>query len=373
LTTGHPTPDETDHFFMTDLFAPATFGSLRLTNRIVMAPLTRMRSGAEGVPGPMVAEHYAQRASVGLIVSEGTYPSFAGQGFVGQPGLVTDAQVAGWRQVTDAVHEAGGQIVAQVMHAGRVTHPDINGGRRVEAPSAVAIAGSTHGPHGKVDFPVPHALTTDELSDVREAFVAGARRAIEAGFDGVEVHAANGYLLHEFLAPSSNRRDDGYGGSPANRARFVVETVQAVADAIGADRVGIRVSPAHGIQDVVEDDADDLAAVYGGLVDAIAPLGLAYLSVLHREPTGALVSDLRRRFDGAFIVNSGFGVITTRDEAHDVIVAGHGDAVAVGRPVMANPDLVRRWREGHPLNELDPATIYAAGPEGYTDYPALAR
>ena len=357
---------------MTDLFTPTTFGALTLANRVVMAPLTRMRSGSEGIPGDIVVEHYAQRASVGLIVSEGTYPTHAGQGFVGQPGLVTAEQLAGWRRVTDAVHERGGQIVAQVMHAGRVTHPGINGGRQVEAPSAIAIDGETHTPEGKVAFPVPHALTVDEIHAVTEAFVTASRDAVEvAGFDGVEMHSANGYLLHEFLSPASNVREDQYGGAVENRIRLVVETVTAVAAAVGADRVGIRISPEHNIQGALETDEADVQAVYGALVDALAPLGLAYLSILHREPTGTLVRGLRTRFGGATIANSGFGVITTRDEATEIVVAGHSDAVAVGRQVIANPDLVRRWREGRELNELDQATVYASGAEGYTDYPTL--
>jgi len=357
---------------MTDLFTPVTFGALTLANRVVMAPLTRMRSGSEGIPGDIVVDYYAQRASVGLIVSEGTYPTHAGQGFVGQPGLVTDAQLAGWRRVTDAVHERGGQIVAQVMHAGRVTHPAINGDRQVEGPSAIAIDGETHTPAGKVAYPVPHALTVDEIHGVTEAFVTASRNAVEVGgFDGVELHSANGYLLHEFLSPASNQREDEYGGSVENRVRFVVETVRAVAEAIGADRVGIRISPEHNIQGALETDAADVQAVYGSLVDALAPLGLAYLSILHKEPTGALVRDLRTRFGGSTIANSGFGLITSRDEATEIVVAGHSDAVAVGRPVIANPDLVRRWQEGRELNELDQATVYASGPEGYTDYPAL--
>ncbi|GHG48765.1 alkene reductase [Flavimobilis marinus] len=357
---------------MTDLFSPATFGALTLANRIVMAPLTRMRSGAAGIPGDIVVEHYRQRASVGLIVSEGTYPAHEGQGFVGQPGLVEAEQFAGWRRVTDAVHAEGGQIVAQVMHAGRVSHPDINGGRTVVGPSAIAIQGETHGPAGKVAYPVPEALSADGVRGVVDAFVTASRDAVEvAGFDGVEIHSANGYLLHEFLSPAANVREDGYGGSPENRARLVVEVVTAVARAIGADRVGLRISPAHNIQDALETDDADVAATYGALVDQIAPLGLAYLSVLHREPAGPLVADLRARFGGAVIVNSGFGVVTTKDEAAALLAAGHGDAVAVGRPVLANPDLVRRWREDHPLNPVDQATVYAPGPEGYIDYPTI--
>jgi 2,4-dienoyl-CoA reductase-like NADH-dependent reductase (Old Yellow Enzyme family) len=354
-----------------DLFSPVTLGDLELANRVVMAPLTRMRSGDSGVPGDLVVQHYAQRAGVGLIITEGTYPNHESQAFVGQPGIVTDEQVAGWRRVAEAVHARGGRIVLQVMHGGRVTHPDVNGGRRVVAPSAIAIDGEGHTEKGKQPYPVPHALTAEELRATVEDFVAASRRAVEAGLDGVEVHGANGYLLHEFLSPSSNRREDRYGGSPEDRARFVVEVVTAVAEAIGAGRVGLRLSPEHGIQDVLETDRADVLATYGTLLDQLRPLGLAYLSVLHREPAGDLVQELRRRFGGPLVANSGFGSVTTREEAVRLIDAAHADAVAVGRAVLANPDLVERWRDEHPENAPDPATFYASGPEGYVDYPAL--
>ena len=351
------------------LFSTVTLGDLALRNRLVMAPLTRVRSGREGIPGPLVVEHYRQRASLGLIVSEGTYPSHAGQGFPGQPGLVTDEQLAGWKAVTEAVHAEGGLIVAQVMHAGRVTHEATTGGHEVVGPSAVAIEGETRTYDGKKPYPVPHALTTDELPSVIEEFVRGSRNAIAAGFDGVEIHSANGYLLHEFLSPASNQRDDAYGGSPENRARFVAEVVEAVVDAIGAGRVGIRISPEHNIQDALETDSDDVRATYRALVDRIAPLGLSYLSVLHKDPAGELVQDLRTAFGGPFLVNSGFGEITTRDEALAIVDDNVGDAVVVGRPAIANPDLVYRWKENLPLNTPDQSTFYSSGAEGYTDYP----
>ncbi|MBB3677209.1 alkene reductase [Modestobacter versicolor] len=354
-----------------DLFSPVTLGDLQLANRVVMAPLTRMRSGADGVPGDLVVEHYRQRAGLGLIITEGTYPRYESQAFVGQPGIVTDEQVAGWRRVADAVHAEGGRIVMQVMHGGRVTHPDVNGGRRVEAPSAIAIQGAGHTEKGKQPYPVPHALTVEEAAEVRDDFVAAARRAVEAGLDGVEVHGANGYLLHEFLSPASNRRDDVYGGSPENRARYVIEVVTAVAEAIGPGRVGLRISPEHGIQDALETDHEDVRATYGALIDALRPLGLAYLSVLHAEPAGELVQELRRRFGGPLIANSGFGTVTTREEAVRLIEAAHADCVAVGRLAIANPDLVERWAGEHPENEPDPATFYAPGARGYTDYPTL--
>ncbi|TFB92810.1 MULTISPECIES: alkene reductase [Cryobacterium] len=354
-----------------NLFSPVTLGDLELPNRLVMAPLTRVRSGVEGVPGPLVVEHYRQRATLGLIVTEGTYPSHVGQGFPGQPGLVTPEQIEGWTNVATAVHAAGGRLVAQVMHAGRVTHAATNGGRDVVAPSAIAIAGETHSYDGKHPYPVPRALREDELPGVIAEFVQASKNAIAAGLDGVEIHSANGYLLHEFLSPASNQRTDAFGGSPENRARFVIDVVTAVAEAIGAERVGIRVSPEHNIQDALEPDAADVAATYGALADALAPLGLAYLSILHKDPAGELVQGLRARFGGPVMVNSGFGGITTRSEAMSIIADDVADAVVVGRAAIANPDLVRRWLNDLPQNAPDPLTFYGAGAEGYTDYPAL--
>jgi 2,4-dienoyl-CoA reductase-like NADH-dependent reductase (Old Yellow Enzyme family) len=354
------------------LFTPVTLGDLQLTNRVVMAPLTRMRADASGVPGDLIVEHYAQRASIGMIVTEGTYPSAESRAYPGQPGIATEAQQKGWQRVTDAVHVKGGLIVMQLMHSGRVSHTEITGTDRIVAPSAIAINGEAHTPNGKAPFPVPHALTTAEIAEVRDEFVAAAKRAVAAGLDGVEVHGANGYLLHQFLSPASNQRDDEYGGSPENRARFVIEVTTAVADAVGPGRVGIRLSPMHNIQDVLELDLDDVAATYDALIDGIAPLGLAYLSVLHSEPAGELVQDLRSRFGGKIIVNSGFGRVTTREEALALVEDAHADAVAVGRLAIANPDLVERWQEQHPENEPNAATFYGSGPEGYTDYPRLS-
>lgn len=355
------------------LFSPLTLGEIEIPNRLVMAPLTRLRSGVEGVPGPLVVEHYRQRASLGLIVSEGTYPTPAGQSYPGQPGLVTEDQIAGWKKVTDAVHAEGGRIFAQVMHGGRVSHPDITGGHEIVAPSAVGIDGEVRTPNGKKPYPVPRELSTDELPSVIQEIVTASRNAVEAGFDGVELHSANGYLLHEFLAPNTNVRTDSYGGSPENRARFVIETVNAVVEALGANRVGIRISPEHSVQGIAETDPADVRATYEVLVDTIAPLNLAYLSILHHDPTGELVQDLRERFKGTFLVNTGFGVVTTRDEALALVADGHADAVVVGRPAIANPDLARRWREGLPLNEPDPSTFYGEGAKGYTDYPFYAN
>ena len=354
-----------------DLFSPVQLGDLELANRIAMAPLTRMRSGADGVPGDIVVEHYAQRASAGLIVTEGTYPSHESRGYPGQPGIVTDEQAAGWARVADAVHAAGGTVVMQLMNAGRVSHTDITGTDRIVAPSAIAIDGEVHTADGKKPYPVPHALTTEEAVAVKAEFVAAARRAVDAGLDGVEVHGANGYLLHEFLAADTNLRTDVYGGSPEARARFVVEVVTEVAAEIGAGRVGLRISPSHGVQGVVEPDAADVHETYGVLVDALAPLGLAYLSVLHAEPAGELVQDLRTRFGGPLMANTGFASPTAREEAIGFVESGQAEVVAVGRALIANPDLVRRWVGGHEENEPDSSTFYGGGAEGYTDYPAL--
>lgn len=366
-------PLSSDERRSVDPFSPLTAGDLELPNRIVMAPMTRLRADEMGIPGALIAEHYAQRASIGLIISEGVFPSAESKGYAGQPGIATPAQAEGWRAVAESVHAAGGRIVMQLMNAGRVSHTDITGTDRIVAPSAIAIADEVRVPDGdKKPFPVPHALTTEELADVRDEFVAAARRAIDAGFDGVEVHSANGYLLHEFLSPASNVRTDAYGGSPEARVAFPLEVTRAIADEVGAGRVGIRISPSHNIQDVLETDADDVRATYEALVDGLAPLGLAYLSVLHAEPAGEFVQDLRTRFGGVLVANSGFGNPTSREEATALISDGHADAVAVGRPVMANPDLVERWQGGHAENELDQATVYANGPEGYIDYEKLS-
>ncbi|QNP74699.1 alkene reductase [Streptomyces roseirectus] len=353
------------------LFTPVSLGEIQLANRVVMAPLTRFRSGASGVPGDLLVEHYRQRASVGLIITEGTYPVAGSRVSVGQPGIATDEQGAGWRRVTEAVHSRGGRIVMQLMHCGRATHPDTNDGLRVVAPSPVALPGRAHTPQGTPPFPVPHALTAEEARATVDGFVDAARRAVGAGMDGVELHGANGFLLHQFLSPATNRRTDEYGGSPHARARFAVEAVTAVADAVGAGRVGLRISPESSSLDVLEPDRDDVLATYGALVDQLRPLGLAYLSVLHEEPAGDLVRELRRRFGGPLIANSGPASATTREEAAHLIDAAHADAVAVGRALIANPDLVERWQGAHPENGPRPELFYGADAEGYNDYPFL--
>jgi len=355
---------------MPDLFDSLTVKSWTLPHRLVMAPLTRNRADADGVPGDLAVEYYAQRASAGLIITEGTQPSAVGQGYLNTPGLHSAEQVAGWRRVADAVHERGGRIVAQLMHAGRVSHPDNKHGLETVAPSAIAAPNEMFTADGMKPHPVPRALELDEIPAVVEEYVQAARNAVEAGLDGVEVHAANGYLIHQFLAPGSNQREDEYGGSPANRARFAVEVTRAVAEAIGPERVGIRISPAHNIQGATETDPADVEATYGTLVEAIAPLGLAYLSIL-ADPRQDLVQRLRKDFGGVVIANDGFGEITTRENAQAILDEDLADAVAVGRLFLANPDLPRRWETGAELNEPNGDTFYGGGAAGYTDYPSL--
>mgnify|MGYP000061824601 CR=1 FL=1 len=350
-------------------FSPIRVGAWDLPQRFVMAPLTRNRS-PETVPTELNAEYYGQRAGAGLIISEGTQPSAVGQGYLATPGLHTDEQQAGWARTAAAVHAGGGRLVVQLMHVGRVAHPDNKAGLETVAPSAIAAPGQMVTAQGQVDHPEPRPLGTDEIEGVVAEFVDAARRAVAAGVDGVEVHSANGYLLHQFLSPVSNTRTDAYGGSAAARARLTVEVTRAVAEAIGADKVGIRISPAHNIQGVLEEDPAETRATYEALVDGIADLGLAYLSVL-ADPRAELTQDLRRRFGGTTILNTGFAEQTTYDDVATLLDEDFADLVAVGRPFLANPDLAQRWRTGAALNEPDPATFYGGGAEGYTDYPTL--
>ena len=357
----------TGRLLVTDLFSPLDTPMGRLPHRIVMAPLTRNRAKGT-VPGDLQVEYYRQRASAALIVSEGSQPTAVGQGYLDTPGVHSPEQMAGWRRVADAVHADGGRIVVQLMHAGRVAHPDNKDGLESVAPSAIAAPGEMITAEGPKPHPTPRALETDEVEAAIEGFVTAARNAVEAGLDGVEVHGANGYLIHQFLAPSSNTRDDAWGGSPQARARFGVEVVRRVAEAIGAERTGLRISPAHNIQGVLEEDAAETEATYLAFLEGVADLGLAYLSVL-ADPGAPLVKALRGAFDGPMFLNSGFADVTTRESAQEVLDTGLADAVVVGRPFLANPDLPRRWKEGLELNEPNPDTFYGGGAEGYTDYP----
>ena len=357
---------------MTDVFEPIKVGNWDLPQRFVMAPLTRNRAGAGQVPRDIAVDYYSQRAGAGLIVTEGTQPSAVGQGYLDTPGMHSPEQIEGWRAVADAVHADGGRIVVQLMHVGRIAHPDNKNGLESVAPSAIGIDQQTVTANGKQDSVVPRALEITEIEGVVQEFVHAAESAIAAGLDGVELHAANGYLLHQFLAPSANGRTDEYGGSPENRARFSVEVTKAVVDAIGADRVGIRISPAHNVQGAIESDPDDVAATYGTLVDAIAPLGLAYLSIL-ADPHTDLFQNLRRRFGGPVIANTGFSHVTDLDEVKEIIDGDLAELVAVGRQFISNPDLVTRWKTGAELNTPNSKTFYGGGVEGYTDYPTLEQ
>jgi N-ethylmaleimide reductase len=353
---------------MATLYDPLDAGALHLDNRVTMAALTRQRADEDGVPDDLHVRYYGQRASAGMVVTEGTFSTFDSRAFPGQAGIADDEQAAGWARVAEAVHAEGGTLVMQIMHGGRTCHPDLLRGAEPVAPSAIGTGGPVRGFSGKLDGVVPRELRTEEIPGVVAGFVAAARRAIDAGVDGVEVHGANGYLLHEFTAASSNHRADGYGGSPAARARLTVEVVRAIAEEIGAGRTALRLSPEHGVQGVLEDDRTDTLATYGALIDGIAHLGLAYLSVLHADIDGDLVAGLRRRFGGTFLLNSGFSHVTDLPEAEHILGDDLADAVVVGRELIANPDLVRRWRGGLGLNTPDPSTFYVGAAKGYTDY-----
>lgn len=354
---------------MISLFSPTVLGSTELANRLVMAPLTRIRSDENGVPTDAVVEYYRQRASTGLIVTEGTWPVGEGRTWMGQPGIEGPEHVEGWKRVTEAVHAEGGKIVMQIMHGGRIGHSTLSTTGRVTAPSALAAPGEIRTPEGKQPHPVPHALTTEEVAETIQQFVRAAQNAVAAGMDGVQIHGANGYLIHEFTAPASNERTDSYGGSPENRARLSVEVVAAVAEAIGSDKTGIRLSPQHNIQGALEEDYDDALATYRVMAEGFAPLNLAHIDILHAQPASEMVQMIRKVSGAPLIANSGFGVKTTREEAFQIMEEELAEAVGVGRAVIANPDLARRWQENLPENEPNPATFYVGGERGYTDYP----
>lgn len=357
----HPTSER--------FFSPVSLGSIELRNRLVMAPLTRIRADEQGVPTDLMVEHYAQRAGVGLIVTEGTWPVGEGRTWIGQPGIETAEHVAGWRRVTEAVHARGGRIVMQIMHGGRIGHEAISSTGRVVAPSAIAAPGQIRTPEGKQPLPVPHPLSTEEVGEVINQFVQAAQNAIAAGMDGVQIHGANGYLIQQFTAAASNTRTDGYGGSAENRARLAVKIATAVAEAIGSERTGIRLSPQHNVQGALEEDHDDALATYQALAEGLAPLRLAHVDVLHPEPSAPLVQVIRQASGAPLIANTGFAAPTGREEAFSMVEQNLAEAVGVGRAVIANPDLVRRWQQGLPENAPDPATFYIGGERGYTDYP----
>ena len=353
------------------LFSPARFGDLALANRVVMAPLTRNRAGAGLVPSPLAAEYYAQRAGAGLIITEATQVSRGAQGYLDTPGIYTPDQVTGWRAVADAVHAKGGRIVVQLWHVGRISHSSLlPEGVQPVAPSAIRANAKTFTADGFVDVSEPRALALEEIPGVVDEFRTASRNAIDAGFDGVEIHGANGYLIDQFLRDGANHREDAYGGSIENRTRFLFEVVKAVADEIGAGRVGVRLSPVTPAGDLRDSDPQPL---FERAVERLDTLGIAYIHVIE----GATGGDrnvapfdypaLRRRFSGAWIVNNGYD----RAMALDAVASQQADAVAFGVPYLANPDLVVRLEQDAPLNTPDSDTFYGGGAKGYTDYPTL--
>lgn len=349
---------------MTTLLDAYQLKDLRLPNRVVMAPMTRARATPEGLVTPSHATYYAQRSTAGLIVTEGLQPSFEGQSNPFTPGLVHQAHALAWEAVTAAVHANGGRIFAQLMHAGRVGHR-ANVGFDPVAPSAVRLDAELYTAQGPLPAPTPRALSTTEVRGEVEVFAAAARRAISAGFDGVELHGANGYLIQQFLSSNVNQRTDAYGGSIAGRTRFAVEVTEAVADAVGAHRVGIRLSPGGTIWDIVEDDVPGL---YATLYGRLEPLGLAYVHTL--KTSHELFAQLRRAWSGSYIVNPSPGIVGYQagQALGELWLARGADLISFGRSYLANPDLVERFRTGVALRTSEPSTYYQGGDDGYIDY-----
>ncbi|MGW8887994.1 alkene reductase [Streptomyces sp. NPDC055749] len=356
------------------LFEPARIGALRLPNRLVMAPMTRNRAAADGVPLPIMADYYEQRASAGLIIAEASTPNAVGQTYPNITAIHSEAHVAGWRRVTDAVGAAGGRMFLQLQHGGRVGHPD-NSGLTPVAPSPVPLPDTIFTPGGHQAAVVPRAMSVDEIRSTVADFAAAARKAVDAGFSGVEVHAANGYLLHQFLAKGTNHRTDAYGGSVANRIRFVAEVVRAVADAVGPEWVGVRIAPGLTVNGIEEGDTE---SIYPALVDALADIGPAYLHVVFADPDQPLFRSIRKSWPGTLIANPvlGWGGPLPADGgrlAGERLLDAGADLISLGRSFLANPDLVERLRLGAPLNPVrDQGLMYTGGETGYTDYPVLA-
>jgi N-ethylmaleimide reductase len=362
---------------MTRLFEPLRIGAIPLANRVVMAPLTRNRAVGT-LPNALMARYYAQRADAGLIVTEASQISPQGQGYLDTPGIYSAEQVAAWRQVTDAVHARGGRIVIQLWHVGRISHVSLQPGgvAPVSSTARAAIGAKTYTAEGFVATSTPRALRTDEMPGIVADYRHAARSAIAAGFDGIEVHAANGYLIDQFLRDSINDRTDAYGASIGNRCRLLVEVMTAVAAEIGADRTGLRLSPVTPVNGAGQDS--DAKGLFGHAVRALAPLKLAFLHLIEGQTGGPRdlsaqgvapfdYAALRREFGGACIVNNGY----TREMAIEAVESGAADAVAFGKPFIANPDLVLRLQADAPLNRLDTTRLYGGGEAGYTDYPAL--
>jgi 2,4-dienoyl-CoA reductase-like NADH-dependent reductase (Old Yellow Enzyme family) len=350
---------------MPGLFDPLALGELSLPNRVIMAPLTRCRAGGGGrVPNALMAEYYVQRASAGLIISEATSVTPMGVGYPDTPGIWSDEQVAGWRLVTDAVHAAGGRIVLQLWHVGRISDPVYLDGAQPVAPSAIAPAGHVSLVRPQKPFVTPRALETDEIPGVIAAYRRGAENAQRAGFDGVEVHGANGYLLDQFLQDGSNHRTDAYGGPIENRARLLLEVTDACVAVWGAGRVGMHLAPrcdSNGAGD------SDPAATFGYVARELGARRIAFLFTRERLEAPRQSPQMKKLFGGALIANEGF----TRASADQVLADGEADAVSWGKLFIANPDLPRRLAEAAPLNTPDPTTFFASGPKGYTDYPSL--
>ena len=349
------------------VFDPVHVGGIQLANRVVMAPMTRNRADSDGVLPDSAATYYAQRASAGLIVTEGTQPSAAGKGYPGTPGMHDDKQEQAWRQVADAVHAAGGRIFCQLMHTGRIGHPSlIPADARIVAPSAIPARLEVARADGTmVPAPVPEALTVPEIVEIVDDFARAAARAVRAGLDGVELHAANGYLLHQFLSPGTNQRCDEYGGAPQRRARFVVEVAEAVAAEIGAERLGIRISPGGQFNDMSDKDNED---TYLALADGLSGTRPAYLHTLRRR-SSPLHVELRRRWPTTYVMNTGYMGGSELEDVSPLLTSGAADLVSVGRLFISNPDLVERWRHGVPRAPWDESTFYTGGDRGYIDYP----
>ncbi|MGI4850251.1 MAG: alkene reductase [Janthinobacterium lividum] len=356
----------------TDLFNPVRLGPLTLTNRIVMAPLTRSRALKGDVPTPLAIEYYRQRASAGLIIAEATQISPQGKGYAFTPGIYNQEQVAAWKLVTDAVHAKGGHIFLQLWHVGRISHPSLQPeGVLPVAPSAITPEGQAFTEGGFVPFVKPRELATAELAGIVEQYRQAAKLSLEAGFDGVEIHAANGYLLDQFLRDKTNQRTDQYGGSLENRTRLLLEVTQAVVSVCGADRVGIRLSPISPANDIADSDP---ARLFTYVVEQLNQFGLVYLHVVEGATGGPRETDdgfdlqiLRRLFKGVYIANNGYD----RELAISRRAEGKADLIAFGKPFISNPDLVERLRVAAPMNELDKDKLYGGGAEGYTDYPAM--
>jgi 2,4-dienoyl-CoA reductase-like NADH-dependent reductase (Old Yellow Enzyme family) len=349
---------------MSILFEALTIGELKLPNRIVMAPLTRCRAGESRVPNALMAEYYAQRAGAGLVIAEATSVTPMGVGYFGTPGIWSDAQVEGWKLVTRAVHAKGGRIFLQLWHVGRISHPVFLDGELPVAPSAIAPEGHVSLVRPKQPYPVPRPLETDEIPALIEAYRRGAENALAAGFDGVEIHGANGYLLDQFLQDISNRRTDAYGGSMQNRARLMLEVADAVISVWGAGRVGMHLAPrgdAHSM------GGSDLPGTFAYVAGELGKRKLAFLCAREYRAQDSLGPRLKHAFGGVYIVNEKFD----KEQAETSIASGEADAVAFGKAFISNPDLVRRLRENAPLNEWDMSTFYSSGEKGYTDYPRL--